>query len=295
VNTNVIQPIVSGWNWLWDVIVNVATAIWNGIVSVWSAIAAWVDTWIIQPIVNGWNWLQQAVANIVTAVWNTITSIWATIANWVDTYVIQPISNLWDGLVSTATRVVQGIYDGFTSVLGSLASWFDNNVIKPIEDGWNRVRNFFSGIGEGIEEGWKYITNIGKSGSFDPNIDYSKVPGADTGGYIPKEGLVNLHPGEVVVNHALTRRLERFLESQDAEPVYAGRLGTSREITRELSRTVEKESDSGLVDRLDQLIALMAQFANRPIQASLSVSGREIATVVEREQNMRRDRMYSRG
>lgn len=205
---NVGKYVEQYWNEAMTWIKNKASEAWNWVTNVWDQFKNWMNEHVGQPVMNVWNTVTSWINNKVNEVWNYISQIWGQISTWIWDHFGLPIQNAWDKIKSAWNSAVDAIWNYLTDKLNAIGSWFEKNVAQPVIGFIDKIKNEIGGDWQSIKEGFNYVVEVGKTGH---------IPGAATGGFIPHEGLVNLHPGEVVLNARQVKMFEDFLNGLDQD------------------------------------------------------------------------------
>jgi len=153
---NLIKPIFMFIFNLWKAVIggmiSAVVWLWNGLVTVFSAVGAFLYDNIIMPVWNGITNVIEAVGGFFLSIWEWISTTFSGIATWLDKNLLEPIkgifSKLWD--------FISGILDNIINALMKPIKW--------IKELWNKVfpKDQFQDVGVaykvGVEKGsesWK--------------------------------------------------------------------------------------------------------------------------------------------
>lgn len=141
----VVYSIIKNWDniaaWfkkLWDDIVGISKAAWEGIKKVWSTVTGWFS--------NLWGWIKAGAGKAWEGIKNTINKAregvqkaWGSVKGW--------FSNLWGNVKS-----------GISNAWGGIKDWFSN--LQPVEwmrGAWENVGTFFENLGPRFYEWGKNL------------------------------------------------------------------------------------------------------------------------------------------
>lgn len=196
--------ISAGLSFIYNLFATIFSWIYENVISpvveVIGAAFSWVYDNVISPVIEAigtaFTWLKD---NVITPVCDFFKGVFETIAEkvkWlkgVFETVFGAIKEFICGAIQKASDIVMPIIEA----IGDVISWVIDAIAKVIDtvgDFFGGVGDFFGGIGDGIAD---FI-------------------GLSTGGYVKETGVACLHPNEVVVNDALTKRLGNFLSDYNS-------------------------------------------------------------------------------
>lgn len=135
VNKNVIEPVVSFFQGLFERIFQIFEGIWIIIQALWSKISPWVSEYVIEPIVGGFQGFWQSVSGFFAGLWEDIKRLWSGAAEWFQTHITQPISDFFDKAAQKIGEVFPPVWEAIKSgVVGAM-----NGVIWVIESAINWI------------------------------------------------------------------------------------------------------------------------------------------------------------
>ena len=176
-NTNVITPVKTFFENLWNGIKDFAVSAWEGIKSAWNSVAEWFGTYIITPLTTFfsevwtnislfasecwtsikeffspafewfsalWSSVSQTIADIfynigviANGCWEIIKAAWAVVSEWFNVNIITPVKTFFEGLWSDIKEWAVSSWEGIKTAFSVAREWFSTNVITP-------VKTFFS-------------------------------------------------------------------------------------------------------------------------------------------------------
>lgn len=132
--TNVITPITTFFQNLWENVSGYFNNLWSDISGVWKSVSGWFSDNVIEPIVSFFTGLATRVQQIFEGLWIIIQAVWCVVSTVFDTLIVQPIANLisnLSSLISTVANTVWGIIKG---IWGIVAGVFTTYVATPISN-----------------------------------------------------------------------------------------------------------------------------------------------------------------
>nr|DAJ54855.1 MAG TPA: minor tail protein [Caudoviricetes sp.] len=140
-------------NWLknaWQMLVQVAQAVWNAIVQAFSSsVSAAKGAW--NGIPSFFSSLWQGIVQVTKSIWSGLTQFFSQIANTVKNVwnvLASFFSGLWTGIISVAKSIWQGLVVVFKAIV---------TVVKAI---WTPIRAFFSLLWQGVLLVTKTVWNV---------------------------------------------------------------------------------------------------------------------------------------
>lgn len=152
---NVISPIITFTQNLFEKIKTIITNIWNKIVEVFSKVSSWVSTNIVTPVQNAITSLKNKLVNIITSIWNKIVQVFSKVSSWVSKNVISPVTNSINSFKNTASNAISSLWNKITSVFGKVGSWFKGK----FQEAYNGLTSVFSKIGTYFSNLWSRISS----------------------------------------------------------------------------------------------------------------------------------------
>lgn len=144
----VIQPIVTGFNWLK-----------GALGSAWS----WLKTAVVDAMVFAWNRIKATFHSMVNAFMSS-TTVWKAILGaawaWIKTYFVDRVSNGWQRMLIAFRVVATGIGVVFRTLGAALAAtwaWIKTNVVDRFIQGFRFLKSVFDRIASGIRFGWNVL------------------------------------------------------------------------------------------------------------------------------------------
>jgi hypothetical protein len=196
---------------------------------------------IVRGVSIAMTWLQvaaQTALNVVQTIWNALLLLnpltWIIIAI---VAVIAIIVILWNKSEAFRNFVI-GMWDAIVNAVKTAGLWIyehASNAVAKVKEIWNTVKDFIGGIFDKVKDkakaffdwilskfGWlidiaKGIKNAFTEGAEaqakarENGMGRQSYIGGATGGYVKSEGLMVLHPDELIVNDRLTQLLGGFL------------------------------------------------------------------------------------
>lgn len=161
---------VKHWDEICATVEKVATAIWEWICNLVSAIGQWfADLWdkivaIFTPVVDFFVGIFQGAWEGIKAIWNGVVAffkaIWdgiVAIFNGVVNFYKTIFTTAWN-VIKTVWNVVVGwfkaIWDGIKNVFSAVGSWFGNiftSALNNIKNAFSKITGFFQGIWNSIK------------------------------------------------------------------------------------------------------------------------------------------------
>jgi len=128
---NVVKPVfmffINTWKAIINGIVSAAKWLWEGLVSIFSAIGQFIYDWVIMPVWKGIMWVIDGIAGFFAKAWGWISSTFGGIAGWLNTNLLEPIK----GIFSQMWDFISGILDNIINALMKPIKW--------IKELWNKV------------------------------------------------------------------------------------------------------------------------------------------------------------
>ncbi len=125
------EGIVNVWNQVVDFFVGIFTTAWNGIVAVWNGVVAFFKA-IWDGIVFIFNAVVNYYRTIFTTAWTVIKTIWSVVVNW-----------------------FKGVWNGIVNVFSGVGNWFKNiftSAYNGVVNVFSKITGFFKGIWDSIKE-----------------------------------------------------------------------------------------------------------------------------------------------
>jgi hypothetical protein len=124
---------------LWNGVKNGATALWEGVKSVFNAVSTWFNNTVITPVKNVFTGLWDGLKNGASKAWNGIKSVFSTVATFfkdIFTKAWTAVKNVFSVGGKIFDGIKDGIVSGFTTVVNAIIRGI-NKVIKVPFDGIN--------------------------------------------------------------------------------------------------------------------------------------------------------------
>ena len=153
--------------------------LWEGVVSVWSTVAEWFNTWVITPVVDFFSGLWTGISTAASTCWNAIVSFFTPAIEWFSelfSSILRTISDIFYNIGVIAS----GCWEIIKAVWTIVSEWFNENIISPVANffstmwtkistgainAWNGIKSVFSTIGN-----WINTTIIQPVGKFFSNL-----------------------------------------------------------------------------------------------------------------------------
>lgn len=106
------------------------TGLWNGAISVWNSVYAWlgqVGLAIVNKFTNAVSWLVNGGKAVLQGLWNGAKAVWNSVSKWlgdVGTAIVNRFVNAASWLVGAGKNVLNGLWNGAKNVWSSVTSWF---------------------------------------------------------------------------------------------------------------------------------------------------------------------------
>ena len=149
--------------------------LWDGIKSVWNAVANWFNKTVITPIVGFFTEMWNGITKVAAACWDGIKKAWNAVAEWFNKNIITPVStfftNLWNGIVVVATACWNGIVTVFTPVVEWFSALF-SSVFQTISDIFYNIGVIALGCWEIIKVCWEIVAEWFNTNVITPVSDF---------------------------------------------------------------------------------------------------------------------------
>lgn len=163
---------VKHWDEICATVEKVASAIWDWICNLVSAIGQWfADLWnkiveIFTPVVDFFVGIFQSAWEGIKAIWNGVVSFFKAIWDGI-VAIFNGVVNFYKTIFTTAWNVIKNvwnvvvswfkaIWDGIKNVFSAVGSWFGN----VFTSAWNNIKNAFSKITGFFQGIWNSIKSI---------------------------------------------------------------------------------------------------------------------------------------
>ena len=163
---------VKHWDEICATVEKVATAIWDWICNLVSAIGQWfADLWnkiveIFTPVVDFFVGIFQGAWEGIKAIWNGVVAFFKAIWDGI-VAIFNGVVNFYKTIFTTAWNVIKSvwnvvvswfkaIWDGIKNVFSAVGSWFGN----VFTSAWNNIKNAFSKITGFFQGIWNSIKSI---------------------------------------------------------------------------------------------------------------------------------------
>jgi phage-related protein len=152
--------------------------VWQGIKSIYEAVANWFQTNVITPVSTAFNTLVTNIKTFFQNTWTSIKNIWSVVYNWFDTNVVQPVYSIFSKVTTNIKTFFETAWTGIKSIWTSVSSWFTTNVITPVRTAFNTVTTaiggFFTILWTGIKDTFNGVANWFKTNVTDPIGNFFK-------------------------------------------------------------------------------------------------------------------------
>ena len=164
-DSNVIEPIKSFFQVMWDTLRGWAQDALTFVEGIWNTLAGWFNSNVIEPIKSFfedfWNHEKEGWEDL----WNDVKGIWSAVAGWIFDHVVSPVLSffevLWDDVKSLASKAwndikgyfsdaaswAEGVVHDIAGAFGSLWSDASNAVEGFVNDVVNAIKAIPSDIG----------------------------------------------------------------------------------------------------------------------------------------------------
>lgn len=247
-NENVIFPIVSFFDGLFQRVSQIFEGLWIIIQAVWILVSTWFNDNVIVPITSLFESIWVNVSGFFDGLWQDIKTIWQNVATWFDKNVTQPIQNffesMWNGIkqgmISTMNAVIGGIESGINFIIAG---------INLIISGFNKIVSWAAKVAE-VE--WGGVEPI-------DNVKLSRIQTFEIGGY-PK-------------------RASLFWANENGVPELVGRIGSNTAVASgtEITGIADAVYSTGQAETslLTTAVNLLQEIARKDM--SVNIGDREIA------------------
>ena len=177
-DTNVIQPVVAFFKFLWEVIADAACVCWDAIVEFFTPAVEWFAT----LFGNIWQTISDIFYNIgviASGCWQIIKRVWEIVSAWFDKTVVKPVAGFFSNLWASVSNWAIGAWESIKSVFSTIGSWINSNIIQPVSkfftslwDGflskakvaWSGVKSVFSSVAtffsNTFKKAWQGIVKV---------------------------------------------------------------------------------------------------------------------------------------
>ncbi|WP_307893977.1 transglycosylase SLT domain-containing protein [Bacillus swezeyi] len=164
------------WNPVAGKVMEVATGIWNQLVTAWTMIQETFMTvagWFTE---NVWNPLFTTVIGVATGIWNQLVTAWTMIQETFMTVAGWFTENVWNPIITNVIAVATGIWNQLVTAwtmiqetFMTVAGWFAENVWNPVV---TKVIEVATGIWNQLVTAWTMIqeTFMTVAGWFAENV-----------------------------------------------------------------------------------------------------------------------------
>ena len=154
---NVIQPIADKITTAIDNFKTNMSALWDGIIAVWTTVSSWFKTNVIDPVVTAFTTAWESIKSGAESLWNGIVAIWITVTSWFSENVIEPVKKLFTAMWEKLREGASNTWNRIKSIWSAVTNWFDTRIVKPVKnvftDMWNNLKN-------GASDAWTGIKNV---------------------------------------------------------------------------------------------------------------------------------------
>lgn len=171
-NTNVIQPIVTFFQGLWDGIVNIWNGICNAVQVAIMLIAEIITTYVEiitlpwrflwenckEYVFAAWEWIKNAVNNAISFVRNIITTAW--------NFISSVTSSVWNAIVGFLSPIISAIRNAISTGFNAAKTVVSNiwNSVKTVTSNvWNGIKTVVSNVVNGVKTAISNGLNSAKS------------------------------------------------------------------------------------------------------------------------------------
>ena len=147
--TSLVILVVQNWDtivtWCVDVCRTIGqffVDVWNGIVSVWSAVAPWFDAYVVQPVVGFFAWLWEGISSAASACWSAIVDYFSPAVAWYS----ELFGSIWQTISDIFYNIgviAGGCWQIIEAVWAIVAQWFNTVVVQPVAEWfqwlWSRI------------------------------------------------------------------------------------------------------------------------------------------------------------
>jgi hypothetical protein len=162
INTNVIQPVVGFFKWLWEKVSGFFSSLWDGIVAIWSVVSTWFNDNVILPVASFFEGLTTRMGQFFEGCWIIIQAVWIIASTWFDENVIQPIVAFFSPIVESISAFFSQLWEDVKKTWKVASTWFNEKVIVPVvtffEGVWTSVSGFFSQLWDDIVAIWSLVS-----------------------------------------------------------------------------------------------------------------------------------------
>lgn len=250
-----LKPILEG-------IKNTFTTVWNAIKSTISTVLNAIQT----TITNIWNAIKTTVTNVINSIKSVISSVFNAIKSTISSIlnsIKSTFTSVWNSIKSTVSNVINGVKSTISSGLNSAKSTVSNvlGAIKEkfssiFEGAKNIVSNAINRIKSFFNFSWSLphlkLPHISISGSF--SLTPPSVPhfGIEWYKKAMDDGMIMNQPTIFGYN----AKSNQFLAGGEAGSETV--VGTQS--LMDMIRVAVNEENSGIIERLEMLIDLLARF-----------------------------------
>ena len=247
-NENVIFPVVSFFDGLFQRVSQIFEGLCITIQAVWILVSTWFNDNVITPITSLFESIWTNVSGFFDGLWQDIKTIWQNVATWFDKNVTQPIQGffgaMWDGIkqgmISTMNAVIGGIESGINFIIAG---------INSIINGFNRIVSWAARVAE-VE--WGGVSEI-------EYVQLTRIQTFETGGYPERASL--------------------FWANENGVPEFVGRIGSNTAVASgtEITGIADAVYSTGQAETslLTTAVNLLQEIARKDM--SVNIGDREIA------------------
>lgn len=300
------------WNAIKTAITTAINAIKTGVTTVFNSIKTTVTTVfnaIKSTATSIWNSIKSVITSAVNSVKSTVSSVFNAIKSTVTSVmegIKSTITNAWNNVKSTVTSAVNGVKSIVTNVFNSLKSVVSSamtGVRTAISNGWNAAKSFLTSINltsigrniiEGLINGIKAMAGRVASA----------VKGVIDGVTKTAKNLLGINsPSKVFTQYgewtgegleigldSMIKRVARSSQRLSDAVLNAGASLKNSEVKAQnyqmINQKVQMEQQAALVPQpvvnvdVNAILEALNQLAQRPVQTTVNMDGREVAQVV---------------
>lgn len=143
---NIIKPVFhfiwTGWSNNLKNMIAALEWLWNGMVSVFSAVGQFVYNYIVTPVWGAINWVINGIATLFSSVWSWVSNVFGGLASWLNANLLEPIkgvfSKMWDFVSGILDRIINALAKPIAWIKGLWNKIFPKDQFKDIGDAYRR-------------------------------------------------------------------------------------------------------------------------------------------------------------
>lgn len=182
-DTNVITPIISLFEGLFDRVGQFFEGLWIITQAVWIVASSWFDQNVVQPIVSSFAPIVKSISDFFSIALNNIKSVWSSVSTWFNNTIINPVKNAFKSACDTIggffsnlwAGIKKGVVNAMNAAIGGIEKGinFIVNGINKIIGGFNKIVSWAAKV---AEVNWGGVSLV-------PKVNLSRISGYELGGF----------------------------------------------------------------------------------------------------------------